>query len=127
MCQYMVDHFRTGQPDDSEFAANCILEGLDSPPVKIDTSREPLEHHLLPSAILLKLPSIYEPILDSHEAHGSEACSASAYFTTPVYVAVKTGQIDLLRRLLSAKGAPYSPAGSTSNPLDAAVANGDQV
>ncbi|KAI1846341.1 hypothetical protein JX266_007546 [Neoarthrinium moseri] len=83
-------------------------------------AKAPLESHVLSAAILLRMPDVYEPLLEP--AAAMEGFRASKYFGSPLYAAITSGQHDLARRLL---GLFDAWAEQTTWPLMAAVKTGD--
>lgn len=87
----------------------------------------PLDFHLLSAAIHLQIPTFYDHIIDA-AISGDEGAHAALrsqrnYFGTPLYAAVRSGQYDLVRRLICDAG--IDQAVDKSNCLEGAVQTND--
>ncbi|KAH8897362.1 hypothetical protein GQ53DRAFT_837996 [Thozetella sp. PMI_491] len=125
LCHHIYSYVSGAAPPYDPPEVEIILYWLRSLPDDVGTTAEDLARHLLPAAILLGRPEIYESIMDLCDAEKSGEYFDSSIFGTPVSVAIKTHQAHLLPRMLASREVDYCPVNSSSNPLDVAVVADD--
>jgi ankyrin repeat protein len=88
----------------SKYIADKLLPETRYGKSTVELTEVALSCHLLPAAILLRVPGFYEPVINAaisgdEDAHAALR-SASDYFGTPLYAAVRSGQYDLVKQLV---------------------------